>query len=302
MSEKRIVISGGSGLVGRALTEALLAAGYRVAWLTRSPQAVAGVECICWDVNSGQIPPESLAGAFAVVHLAGAPVAQRWTARARKEILNSRVQTARILTDAIEALPAADRPAAFLGGSAIGWYGESEAWQDETASVGEGFLSEVVEQWEAAEARAAASGVRTSIVRTGLVLSAGGGMLGKLLPLYRLGLGSPVGSGRQWQSWIHIDDLVRLFVHLIEDPELHGVFNGVAPSPVRQAELSRELARALHRPHILPKVPRWALWLVFGEMSQTICASQRIEPRATLEGGFKFQHPELQGALENLFV
>lgn len=301
MSEKRIVISGGSGLVGRALTEALLAAGYRVTWLTRSQRAVEGVEFISWDVDAGQIPAAALSGAFAVVHLAGAPVAQRWTARARKEILKSRVQTTRILTDAIQALPASDRPAAFVGGSAIGWYGEGETWQDETAPAGEGFLAEVVEQWEAAEARAAASGVRTSIVRTGLVLSAGGGMLGKLLPLYSLGLGSPVGSGQQWQSWIHIDDLVHLFVHLIENPELHGVFNGVAPSPVRQAELSRELARALHRPHFMPRVPRWALRLVFGEMSQTICASQKIEARTTLESGFEFRHPQLQGALADLF-
>lgn len=300
MSEKRIVISGGSGLVGRALTEALLAAGFRVAWLTRSQRAVAGVECISWDVYAGQIPPASLSGALAVVHLAGAPVAQRWTARARKEILDSRVKTARMLTDAIEALPADDRPAAFVGGSAIGWYGEGEAWQDENAPLGEGFLAEVVEKWEAAEARAAASGVRTCIVRTGLVLSPSGGMLGKLLPLYRLGLGSPVGSGKQWQSWIHIDDLVRLFIHLIEEPELHGVFNGVAPAPVRQAELSRELARALRRPHFMPRVPRWALQLVFGEMSQTICASQKINPRATIESRFEFRYPQLRGALEEL--
>jgi uncharacterized protein (TIGR01777 family) len=309
MEKQQVIISGGSGLIGRALTRALLTAGHPVTWLTRRaadgalPGDLAQVKQVNWD-PSGQtpLPPSTLSGARAIIHLAGSTVAQRWTERAKQSILRSRVDSTRALISALEALPREERPAVFIGGSAIGWYPNGDAPQDETAPHGDGFLADVVVAWEAEESRAAALGLRTAIVRTGLVLAPDGGMLEKLLPLYRLGLGSPVGQGNQWQSWIHIDDLVRLFLHILHNDEAQGVYNGVAPtgSAVRQADLSAALARALGRPHFMPAVPTFALRLLYGEMADTILASQHIVPAAAESDGFEWNHRTIDSALRSM--
>lgn len=306
MEKQQVIISGGSGLIGRALTRALLAAGQPVTWLTRggdAPGEFTTVQQQKWD-PSGSTPldPASLSGARAIIHLAGSPVAQRWTPAAKQSILRSRVDSTRTLMAALEQLPRKQRPDIFIGGSAIGWYATGETAQDETAPHGEGFLSDVVVAWEAEEASAAALGLRTAIVRTGLVLAPDGGMLGKLLPLYRLGLGSPVGPGNQWQSWIHIDDLVRLFLHILDNDDAQGVYNGVAPTgaAVRQADLSAALARALGKPHFMPAVPAFALRLLYGEMADTILASQHVVPAAAESDGFQWNYREIDSAVESV--
>lgn len=306
MEKQQVIITGGSGLIGRALTRALLAAGQPVAWLTRggsAPEEFAAVTQIKWDpTGSIPLPYSCLAGARAVIHLAGSTVAQRWTSAAKQSILRSRVDSTRTLMAAMEELPRQDRPGIFIGGSAIGWYPTGDTPQAETAPHGDGFLADVVVAWEAEESRAAALGLRTAIVRTGLVLAPDGGMLGKLLPLYRLGLGSPVGSGKQWQSWIHIEDLVRLFIHILDSDDAQGVYNGVAPtgSAVRQADLSAALARALARPHFMPAVPAFALRLLYGEMADTILGSQRIVPAAAESDGFQWNFRDIDSALQSV--
>lgn len=311
MKRKKIVITGGSGLIGRAVTERLLGVGHEVVWLSQSQTPLKASEkkrlsIIPWDpTGKTALDPDVLSarnGVSSVVHLAGARVDQRWTAQAKRAIRDSRVISTQVLTDAMAALPQEDRPAAFIAGSAIGWYSTGEEPFDENSPHGHGFLSDVVVDWEAAIARAAGLGLRVAIVRTGLVLSASHGMLGRLLPLYRWGLGSPIGSGQQWQSWIHLADLARLLVHLLEDAETHGVFNGVAPegSAIRQEGLSESLAEALGKPHFLPRVPEFALRIVFGDMADTILASQQVIPRRTAATGFKWDFPDLASALRDL--
>lgn len=309
MPHSSILITGGSGLLGRALSRALLNSGHEVVWLTRAlNEGLEGalgsaVKQIQWDpTGNSPLNPEHLLGHQAIVHLAGANVGQRWTREVREDILASRISSTRTLMAALADMRPEERPEAFIAGSAVGWYGSGDAPQDETAPHGDGFLADVVVKWENEAAQAVALGLRTAWVRTGLVLSAEGGMLGRLLPIYKLGLGSPIGNGQHWQSWIHIDDWVKSIMHLIDCPSAQGIYNAVAPTgaAVRQAELSRVLAQTLGKPHVLPNVPQWALQCVFGEMSQTILSSQHIVPSALEGDGFEWDHPSLASALGDL--
>lgn len=304
-----ILITGGSGLLGRTLTRALINSGHEVAWLTRElstgqeDTVASAVRQILWNpTGDSRLDPAHMKGHQAIVHLAGANVGQRWTSNVKHDILTSRVSSTRTLMVALADLEPKDRPESFIAGSAVGWYGSGDDPQDETAPHGDGFLADVVVKWENEAAQAVALGLRTAWVRTGLVLSARGGMLERMLPIYKLGLGSPIGSGQQWQSWIHIDDWVKAIMHLIDCPSAQGIYNAVAPegAAVRQAQLSRVLAQTLGRPHFLPHIPQWVLQCVFGEMSQTILASQRIVPTALQADGFEWDYPSLQLALSEL--
>jgi uncharacterized protein len=293
-----ITISGASGLIGRRLMDVLGKAGHQLHILSRrvAIPLPEGLRLSKWD-PTGPPPAAALESADAVIHLAGEPVAQRWSAEVKRRIRESRVESTRHLLEGLSRL--ARRPEAFVCASAIGYYGSrGDEVLTESSPPGQGFLPQVCVEWESAAGKAASLGMRVAIVRIGVVLDSAGGALGRMLPPFRAGVGGSIGSGRQWMSWIHAEDLAGLFRSVIED-SLEGVFNGVAPFPVTNRDFTRELARALRRPAILP-VPAFALKLLFGEMAQILLESQRVAPRAAEAAAFRFRFPQLPGALADL--
>lgn len=300
-----VVVTGATGFVGRSLVRELLAAGHSVTALTRDVERAAGhlpARCrmLVWDAESA-IDPHALRGAHAFVHLAGAGIAdERWTEARKRALRDSRIRSAAALVYAVGQLAPTDRPRVLVSASAIGWYGDrGDTVLDEDSTPGGGFLADLCRDWEAAVFAAADHGVRTVAVRIGAVLGREGGALRPLLPLFRLGLGGRVGSGRQWFSWIHLDDLVRLLRFATENCEVSGVMNGVAPEPVTNATFASELGRAVHRPALLP-VPAPVLRVALGEMSAVLLNGQRVLPRRAEHLEFTFRHPTLRGALEDL--
>ena len=236
----------------------------------------------------------------AVVHLAGAGIAEgRWTESRKHVIRESRVASTILLAQKLAAL--AEPPRVVIGGSAIGYYGEGgDAWLDETAPRGAGFLAEVTEAWEAAWSALDGCGTRRVYLRTGVVLGPAGGALAKMLPLFRAGLGGPLGNGKQWWSWISIDDLVGAIGHALLTESVRGAMNAVAPAPVRNGEFAVALGKALHRPAVLP-APAWALRLALGEMADAaMVASQRVRPGALADSRYRFRHETIDGALRAL--
>ena len=289
----RIVLTGATGLIGQALTPALTAAGYEVAPLrsrTKGPGSM--------DVASGWIDAAYLEGAEAVIHLAGEPIAQRWTDAAKERILSSRSATTRRLAQALAQ--ATHRPKVWLSMSGINRYGihrPGEKLTEESAVSDEGFLGQVSAAWEDATLPARQAGIRTVHLRTGMVLAASGGALKAMLPAFKAGLGGRVGSGRQMVSWIRLGDLVRLIAWALENPQVEGPLNIVSPRPVSQADFARELARALGRPAVIP-APGWAVKLLFGQMgAETLLADLAVEPRKAREAGFRWVTPDLPSAL-----
>jgi len=280
----RIVLTGASGFIGGRLVPRLRARGH---------------ECLLKKHGEGW-PAEVLEGADAVIHLAGEPVAQRWNDAVKRRIRDSRVAGTRKLVLAMAA--AQRKPAVLVCGSAIGIYGSrSDEILTESSSPGDGFLADVTREWESAADEAVPLGIRVVKVRTGIALGTEGGTLNKILPIFRAGVGGRIASGRQWMSWIHADDLADLFMFAVRQETVHGVLNGTAPDPVTNAEFTRELASALHRPAVFP-VPLFAMRLLYGEMADVVVASQRVLPRAAEEAGFRFRYPELCGALEALLA
>jgi len=296
-----ISVTGGSGLVGRRLTKHLLDAGHSVHVLSRhaGTNLPPNVRLSVWDALKGQPPEDSLAGADAVVNLSGEPVAQRWTPETKARIRASRVDGTRRLVEALSTL--SRRPTVLVSASAIGIYGaRGDETLTESSPPGNGFLREVCMAWEQQADLAQALGMRVAKLRIGIVLAMHGGALAKMLPPFRAGLGGQVGSGRQWMSWIHLDDLAALIRYAIETP-LAGVVNATAPGPVTNAEFTRTLAGALRRPALVP-MPGFALKLMFGEMAEILLASQRVAPRAAEAAGFQFRYPDLDGALKHLLA
>lgn len=290
-----VAITGASGLIGHALQARLRLDGKRVRCLTRSARSDRADD-IVWDPMRGKLDPRDLEGAEAVVHLAGEPIAQRWTGARREAIRESRVRGTELLARAIVALDV--KPKVFLSGSAVGYYGDrGDEAVDEESAPGTDFLAGVARDWEHATAAANDAGVRVVLLRTGVVLSPHGGMLERLLPPFRLGVGGPIGSGRQWISWIALDDYLRAVEHAMATTALHGPVNLVAPNPVTNAEFAATLGRVLGRPALVP-VPSFALELLYGEMARaTILAGQRVMPKVLLRNGFHFAHPTLDEAL-----
>ena len=275
-----ITISGASGFIGRHLLKSLAEAGHSLRALSRHAP-----------------PAESLREADVVIHLAGEPLAQRWTAEAKQRIRESRVTGTRHLVEALATFPR--RPQALICASAIGYYGSrGDEVLTESSAPGSGFLPELCVAWEREAQAAEAFGLRVVRMRTGLVLHAHGGALVRMLPPFRMGVGGRLGSGRQWMSWIHLEDLAALFQLAVENP-VRGPLNGVAPNPVTNSDFTRELARALRRPAVFP-VPEFALRLRFGEMADVLLASQRVAPRAAQAAGFRFRFPQLAPALADL--
>ena len=294
-----VTISGASGFIGRRLLKALREAGHTLHVLSRhaGTNLPTGVRLSVWDPVNGPPPRESIAEAEAVIHLAGEPVAHRWTAEAKRRIRESRVAGTRHLVEGLAALP--HKPAALISASGIGYYGSrGDEVLEESVPPGSDYLAEVCVAWER-EARAAeALGMRVAVVRIGMVLDPRGGALQRMLPPFRWGAGGRIGSGQQWVSWIHLADLVELVRFAVEN-QVRGALNGVSPEPVRNLEFTRQLAAALHRPALFP-VPGFGLRLLFGEMADVLLASQRAVPHAAGAAGFRFRYPQLGPTLADL--
>jgi uncharacterized protein (TIGR01777 family) len=260
-----------------------------------------GIETHHWDPQTGPPPRRALDGIDAVVNLAGEPLdAHRWTDEQKKQIRDSRIVTTRNL---VEGLRSADRkPAVFVSGSAVGFYGDRGNKElDETSAAGSGFMSAVCQDWEDEASNAADVGIRVVQVRTGVVFSAEGGALKKMLTPFKLGLGGPLGSGKQWFPWIHIEDIAGIFRHSIVTSSVSGPINAVAPEAITNAEFTRRLASALHRPAFIP-VPETALRVLMGEMAEVLFASQRVVPKVAMASGYQFRYPQLAAALAGLLA
>lgn len=289
---ERIAITGSSGLIGTALVGHLKSEGHTVQRLVR--RAPVAVDEVTWDPQTGYVDLSALEGVDAIIHLAGVPVAdKRWTKKYKAEILNSRL----LGTSTIAKAAAEVKPDVFISASAIGWYGESgNRAVVESDRVGDDFLAAVCREWEAAADLA--GDVRTVKLRTGLVLDPTGGALGKMLPLFRLGFGGKLGSGKQWWSWITLHDVVRAIdFALVED--ISGPINLSAPNPVTNQEFTSALARALHRPAVFP-APAFALKAALGGFSTEVLGSKRVIPQALQEAGFTWDYPHLTEALNAL--
>jgi hypothetical protein len=295
----KITISGASGFIGRKLLKNFAAGGHSLQVLSRhaGTNMPPNVKVFPWDPAKGEPPAESLRDADAVLHLAGEPVAQRWNAGVKARIRDSRVNGTANLVKAIARLPR--KPEVLVCSSAIGYYGSrGDEILTESSTQGNDFLADVCADWERSAKEAEALGVRVVSIRTGHVLDPRGGLMKRILPPFRMGVGGKLGSGRQWTSWIHLEDLALMFAFAVDKP-VSGPLNGVAPNPVTNAEFTRAVAGALHRPAIFP-VPKLALSLMFGEMAEVILGSQRVQPERPLAAGFMFKYPELAPALGNL--
>ena len=285
----RVTITGGSGLIGRALVAALRARGDEVTLLSRHGGTIA------WDPLRGPAPHQAFEGADAVVHLAGEPIAQRWTPAVREAIRASRTTGTANLVAGIAA--AQERPAVLVAANAVGYYGDRGAERlTEASAPGEGFLAEVCAAWEREALAARSLGLRVCVLRSGVVLDAAGGALAKMLPPFRLGVGGPVAGGRQYVAWIALEDLVALYLAALDDERFDGAFNATAPAPATNAELARAVGRALHRPAVLP-VPGLALRALYGGMAEIVTASQNAVPERALGLGHRFAQTDLDAAV-----
>jgi uncharacterized protein len=289
---QRIAVTGASGLIGTALVGYLKSQGHTVQRLVR--RAAVSSEEITWDPIAGTVDMDALAGVDAVIHLAGAGVSdKRWTKKYKSEILNSRLLGTTTIAKAVAIV----KPQVFISASAIGWYGESgNRAVIESDRVGDDFLAAVCREWESAADLA--GDVRTVKLRTGLVLDPIGGALGKMLPLFRFGLGGKLSNGKQWWSWITLHDQIRAIAFLLEN-RVSGPVNLTSPNPVTNSEFTAGLARAMHRPALFP-VPAIALKIVLGGFSAEVLGSKKVMPQVLTEAGFTFDYPHISSALEKL--
>ncbi len=299
----KVLVTGASGLIGRALSDALFARGDQMVGLSRDPgrarEANPRLEWMRWEPTLERPPTEAFEGVDGVVNLVGETIAQRWSDDVKRKIMDSRRTATHNLAQAIEGLER--KPAVLVSQSAIGFYGNrGDEILDETSTPGAGFDSEVAQEWEKAARGVEAAGVRLAIVRTGQVLDPRGGLLGELLTPFKLGVGGPLAGGAQYVSWIHRDDEVGLLLWALDDSSVSGVVNASAPVPVTNKEFSKALGRVLGRPAVLP-IPSFVLDLKFGpEFGRIARGGQRVLPQRTLELGYEFQHPQLEGALRDL--
>lgn len=297
----RALVTGATGFVGphllRRLDRSVVLS--RDADRARRSLARFNVEAFAWDTLAGPPPLEAFEGIDTVFHLAGDPVAEgRWTAAKKRMILDSRQLGTRYLVEALRQLPT--RPRVLVSASAVGYYGDrGDEILDESSSSGHDFLADVCVAWEREALAATELGIRVVCVRIGIVLGAEGGAVKKLIFPFRMGLGGPLGSGRQWMPWIHVDDLAGVFVHAAQKENLSGPVNGSAPNPVTNKQFTKSLARALNRPAFLP-VPYYALRLGIGPFAKVLFDSQRAVPKAICGSGYQFQYPEIDSALREV--
>ncbi len=294
----RITLTGATGRIGQGLVGVLTARGDEVTVLSRDPERATrtlDVAAVNWDPKSGPAPLNALEGRDAIVHLAGEDVGQRWSKTVRQEILDSREQGTRNLVAGIAA--AADPPRVLVSASASGFYGpHGDEPVDESFPAGDDYLAHVCEVWEREALAAQEHGLRVAVMRTGIVLSPDAGALSKMLPPFKAGVGGPVAGGRQYMPWIHVDDVVGLYVAAVDDASYTGPVNVSAPAPVTNAEFSKALGKALRRPAFSP-VPTFALKALYGEMSTIVVNGVNMVPRRAEEHGFRFAHPEVGEAL-----
>lgn len=296
---KTILITGGTGLVGFQLSKLLTEQGYSVTHLSRKPTQKT-YQTYYWDPKKGEIDEQALIEADAIIHLAGAGVAdRRWSAAWKKEIYDSRVGATKLLRERLATIDS--RVKQVISASAIGFYGldSGAKWVDESTERGSGFLADVVEDWEAEAHAFADLGVTTSLVRIGIVLSNQGGALVEMARPIRFGIGAPLGSGSQFMSWIHIDDLCRLFTHVLKN-ELSGTYNAVAPEPQTNKVVTQMIAKALKRPIWLPNVPKFALQILVGEMASILVGGNRVSSKKIQDKRFNFRFALLENALDDL--
>lgn len=298
---KTVLITGGTGLIGRRLTELLLERDYRVTYLSRSAHSYPNVAVYEWDVSKDTVDPRALDSMDYLVHLAGANIAdERWTEERKKVIMKSRTESIELLANIMKAQ--GQRPEAFVSSSAIGYYGADtgQAKNTEESPPGADFLADVVVKWEESADCVSQLGIRTVKLRTGVVLSDKSGALPQIAAPARYGFGAPLGDGNQWTSWIHIDDMCRLYIEALENPSWEGVYNAVAPTPATNAELTQRICQVLNRPQWVPRVPEFALKLAFGEMANMVLGSCYVDNARLRSVHFPYQFPELEQALKDL--
>ena len=294
------MITGGSGLVGTALTDLLLQKGYHVSHLGRSP-SLGKVKCYRWSVTGNYIDPKALEGVDAIIHLAGESVAEkRWSQSRKKEILESRTKTSELICEILKTQP--NQVKVVVSATAVGYYGlsTSDEWYDETCEPGNDFLASVCKAWEASTDPIQALGIRLVKIRVGVVLSNNGGALIQMAQPVKWGFGAALGSGKQWVSWIHITDLCQIFLKAIENETMTGIYNAVAPNPVTNKELNQTIAQALQRPLWLPPVPEFALRILLGEMSQIVLTGARVDCSKVKSAGMTFDFTDANLAVKNL--
>ena len=304
----RVLVTGATGFIGKKLCATLIARGDEVVVLSRNANRAKqtlpmAVSAFAWNPLTEPAPPEAFAGVDAVVNLLGESVGQKWNEKVKKRIRDSRVVGTRNLVETMRSVRARtgatnDRPTILVSGSAIGFYGNRDDEElTEISSSGDGFLVSVSKEWEAEAMRAQEAGVRTVLLRTGVVLERDGGALQQMLLPFKLGFGGPTGNGRQWFAWIHRDDVVGLVLHAIDNANVNGPLNATAPNPVTNKEFAKTLGKVLRRPAFMP-TPPFAMRLMFGEfVDAELLASKRVLPRRALETGYEFQFPELGPAL-----
>ncbi|TGE22904.1 TIGR01777 family oxidoreductase [Hymenobacter metallicola] len=301
MSQK-VLITGGTGLIGTRLAEMLIDAGYEVALLSRTPSQ-SRYRSFRWDPQHGTIDEAAVRYADHIINLAGSSVSEgKWTEERKRDIMTSRLGGTGLLVR--ELAKGGHHVRTFLSASAIGIYGDSAdrvVTEETPPAPADDFLADVAHQWELAVQPVTDMGIRTVIVRIGIVLSTQGGALPPMARPIKLMAGAALGSGKQYMSWIHLDDVCRLFMQALEEPEWRGVYNAVAPNPVTNQEFTEALAEVMHRPLVLPKVPAFGLKLVLGEMSEIILASQRVSATKVLNTGFQFEYPDLKPALKSFY-
>jgi uncharacterized protein len=301
---KRIIVTGATGLIGRKLVDSLTQRGDELVIFSRNTSEAKVIFPIVkyfveWDYNKPELWKSGLENSDAIVHLAGINVfSKRWNESFKEEIIESRKISTRNLVEAIKSC--VNRPEVFLSASAIGYYGDcGDSVLNEDSPAGKDFLAEVCKVWEAESEKVESLGVRAVRIRTGLVLSPKGGALKQMLLPYKMFIGGPLGNGKQWASWLHIDDIVGIYLHALDDTKLSGAVNAVAPNPVRMKEFAQTLGKVMNRPSLF-SVPNFALKIAVGEAAEVVTASQRIDVKKLLDSGYRFRFKELENALRNL--
>lgn len=299
--QKHILLTGGTGLIGTQLTKALLAKGYQVSHLDRKPGKNPQVKTYLLDVTKGEIDATCINGVDTIVHLAGAGiVGKRWTDERKKEIINSRTQSIGLIYDLLKKKNHLVK--SVISASATGYYGDrADELLTEESAPGSDFLAEVCIKWEQAADAGLDTGLRVVKLRTGVVLDKNGGALPQLANPIKWGIGSPMGSGKQWMPWIHWKDVVKLYLYAIENSALKGVYNMTGPNPVTNQELTKAVAKQLRKPLWAPNVPEFVLKLILGEMRAVVMESDRTSAQKIEDAGFKFDFPELQDALKDIY-
>lgn len=296
-----VLISGGTGLIGRALSDALIKKGHEVRVLSRNPKPNTNVKYFYWNVEKGEIDEKAFEGVAHTVHLAGEGIAdKRWTKTRKQKIIDSRIESMKLIESVL--LKQQIRLKSFVGASAIGIYGmlSSEKIFSESDEGVDDFLSQTCSKWEESYGKSSVYSDRTVILRTGIVLSAQGGALGKMLPVFNWGIGSAIGSGKQYMPWIHIEDMVRIYEEALFNPGFNGIYNAVSSEYIDNYYFSKSLAKAHHKPFFMPKVPALLLKLLYGKMAEMLLTGSRISNKRLVETGFSFKFSTVNQALENL--